>query len=50
MPQKPAEVFVAKKVETLQTWHERLGHQNKQYIEKYLRKKQHRLCEGRCNV
>ena len=31
-------VLVAEKPEKLQVWHERLGHQNKQYVEKYLRK------------
>ncbi len=51
-PDIPAEVYVASKVETLQVWHERLGHQSKQYVEKYLKKhginfiKDRQLCEG----
>jgi hypothetical protein len=51
-PESPAEVNVANKAETLQVWHERFGHQSKQYIEKYLKKhsidyiKDNQFCEG----
>lgn len=51
-PETPAEVYVANKVDTLQVWHERLGHQSKQYVEKYLKKrdikyiKDNQFCEG----
>lgn len=51
-PIAPATVCVASKVDTLQSWHERLCHQNKQYVEKYLRKhgisfvKDNQFCEG----
>ena len=38
LPQSPAQVYVASRIDTLQVWHERLGHQNKQYVEKYLKK------------
>ena len=30
IPERPAEAFIVKKIDTLQVWHERLGHQNKQ--------------------
>ena len=51
-PELPAQGFVAQKADTLQTWHERLGHQNKVHVEKYLEKhgvdyiKDDKLCEG----
>ena len=51
-PQLPAEVYVASRVDTLQAWHERLGHQSKQYVEKYLKKhgidyaKDNQMCEA----
>ena len=51
-PESPAEVYVASRVDSLQVWHERLGHQNKQYMEKYLKKhditytKDNQLCEA----
>ena len=51
-PQSPAEVYVASRVDSLQVWHERLGHQNKQYVEKYLKKhgitytRDNQLCEA----
>ncbi len=41
-PREPAQVLIAasaKRVETLQTWHERLSHQNKAYVEKFLKKR-----------
>ena len=38
LPRTPVRMLVAEKAEKLQVWHERLGHQNKQYVEKYLRK------------
>ena len=31
-------VLAAEKAEKLQVWHERLSHQSKQYVEKYLKK------------
>jgi len=52
LPQSPAQVYVASRVEKLQVWHERLGHQNKQYVEKYLKKhgiayaKDNQICEA----
>jgi hypothetical protein len=52
IPDDHAKMFLASKTETLQIWHERLGHQNKQYIERYLRKnniefvKDDVVCEG----
>jgi len=52
MPSVPAEVYVANRVEALQMWHERLGHQNKQYVEKYLKNhdityvRDNQLCEA----
>lgn len=52
IPDEHAKMFLASKTETLQIWHERLGHQNKQYIERYLRKnniefvKDDVVCEG----
>jgi len=52
LPTLPAEVYVASTVDSLQVWHERLGHQNKQYVEKYLKKhgitytKDNELCEA----
>lgn len=36
-PDDPAVVCVAHKVEMLQVWHERLGHQNRKYVEKFLK-------------
>ena len=51
-PEVPAQVCAVSKIETLQVWHERLGHQNKQYVEKYLTKhninylKDNQFCEG----
>ena len=45
-------VLVAEKAEKLQVWHERLSHQSKHYVEKYLQKhkinyiKDDELCEG----
>jgi len=51
-PNNPADVFVANKLDTLQVWHERLCHQNKWYVEKYLKKhdikyvKDNLFCEG----
>jgi len=39
IPQHTAEVHLATQVETLQVWHERLGHQNKCHVMKVL--KQH---------
>jgi hypothetical protein len=39
IPQHAAEVYLAMQTETLQLWHERLGHQNKHHIMKVL--KQH---------
>ena len=39
VPQHTAEVHLATQVETLQVWHERLGHQNKRHVMKVL--KQH---------
>jgi len=39
IPQHGAEVHLATQVETLQVWHERLGHQNKRHVMKVL--KQH---------
>lgn len=51
-PDSPAEVYVSNKNETLQVWHERFGHQSKQYVEKYLKKhgieyiKDNQFCEG----
>lgn len=51
-PESPAEVYVANKVESLQVWHERLCHQSKQYVEKYLKKhgikyvRDNQLCEA----
>ena len=52
LPGNPVKVLVAEKAEKLQVWHERFGHQNKQYVEKYLRKhkinyiKDDEFCEG----
>jgi hypothetical protein len=41
-PKESVQVLVAsevsRKVETLQTWHGRMGHQNKAYVEKFLNK------------
>ena len=43
---------LANSVDSSQVWHERLGHQNKQYVEKYLKTnnfvfaKDSQLCEG----
>ena len=51
-PKSPAEVHVASGVDSLQVWHERLGHQNKRYVEKYLKKhgiaytKDNQMCEA----
>jgi len=51
LPQLPGEVYVASRVDTLQVWHERLGHQSKQYVEKYLKHgiayiKDNQMCEA----
>ncbi len=51
-PEMPATVLVTFKPETLQVWHERLGHQSKTYVEKFLKArsikfvKDNSLCEG----
>jgi DUF1365 family protein len=41
IPQHTAEVHLAIQAETLQVWHERLGHQNKRHVMKVL--KQHSI-------
>jgi len=52
LPDSPTEVYVASTVDSLQVLHERLGHLNKQYVEKYPNKhdikyvKDNQLCEG----
>jgi hypothetical protein len=54
VPEVAAEVLVAHKVETLQVWHERLCHQNKRYVEKFLKSRDieyvkesdNQICEG----
>ena len=38
VPEVPAQVYASSKVESLQVWHERFGHQDKVFVEKYLRK------------
>jgi transposase len=53
-PSEPAQVLIASinRHDTLQQWHERLGHQSKAYVEKFLKKrgikyvKGDKLCEG----
>jgi hypothetical protein len=51
-PDVPAQVYTAQKIDTLQTWHERLGHQSKAHVEKYLKRqgidyiKDDKVCEG----
>ena len=51
-PESPVVVCIANKVETLQVWRGRFGHQSKQYVEKYLKKhsiefvKDNLFCEG----
>jgi transposase len=53
-PSEQAQVLIASinRHDTLQQWHERLGHQNKAYVEKFLKKrgikyvKDNKFCEG----
>ena len=52
LPKSPAKVYVASKVDTLQLYHERLGHQNKRHVQKVLRQREiavevdGEFCEG----
>ena len=45
------EACVVRKIDKLQVWHERLSHQNKQHVKKYLKNHDidyigdHQLCE-----
>lgn len=40
VPEKAAEVYIAQRTEPLQVWHEKLGHQNKQYVERFLKQRE----------
>ena len=53
LPETPAEVLITHKVDTLQVWHERLGHQCMRYVENFLKthdikyvKDGNQLCES----